>query len=559
MDIKNLVAKSLDELLATLNILKITTNVKDFEAWLKNYHDIELTDNIFEGYKFFVTTIIRVLDGAIESDTSLELNEDVVFFRARFKGIPIEEIPNTCEKTVFIKNLLSLTKPLRKSKSWKEIKNAIRNLNRLFELFDNLYKESKPTINIEKSTALNILSKFYTLILLNDTQRGLPLGYYSASTLKANIGSKYLEKVFEGYVLTLQYLWFKLLSAEIFNNSCVNSLHEVLKTNNVEGWYALVEFYGKINGEIIEPLEDELKMTLGIEPLLVIEKVDKNIFRHLLSKRGLDEPEYFKKRRKDDIKKWLDYKLLWYNVEVLSSTGSIFSGVPAFIAILLGLTKLVKDKIFVKVFEHEVEGVNGYDYSYGILIPAFGSLGITDYSGWLIFFDCATDYSGFGGSLYSWAKFWIDKLKKDNLIEVEEIEVDKNIFKEYLKERSVSSVFDMVVADRIIDISKIKSEFEELKGYIFELIVYKWLTTKNFDKIRHNHFIDGEQIDVFYREGKKIYLYECKVALHKDSLKDKLKQIKRKTDVLRRKYPEYTIVPILVVYFPLSSEVKKIF
>jgi len=208
MDIKNLVAKSLDELLATLNILKITTNVKDFEAWLKNYHDIELTDNIFEGYKFFVTTIIRVLVGAIESDTSLELNEDVVFFRARFKGIPIEEIPNTCEKTVFIKNLLSLTKPLRKSKSWKEIKNAIRNLNRLFELFDNLYKESKPTINIEKSTALNILSKFYTLILLNDTQRGLPLGYYSASTLKANIGSKYLEKVFEGYVLTLQYLWF---------------------------------------------------------------------------------------------------------------------------------------------------------------------------------------------------------------------------------------------------------------------------------------------------------------------------------------------------------------
>lgn len=65
--------------------------------------------------------------------------------------------------------------------------------------------------------------------------------------------------------------------------------------------------------------------------------------------------------------------------------------------------------MFVSRFKHPVTGVPGCDYSYGIRNQAFGSFGFTDYSGWLIFFDCATDYSGFGASLHGQAEVFIEK------------------------------------------------------------------------------------------------------------------------------------------------------
>lgn len=247
---------------------------------------------------------------------------------------------------------------------------------------------------------------------------------------------------------------------------------------------------------------------------MVIPKIDKNILKQFLSKRELKEPHYVENHRKEkDIEKWLDWKLLWYNVEVLSSAGSIFSGVPAFIATLAGIVNLSEDKILVKIFKHPVMK-NEHNYSFGILIPAFGTSGLTDYSGWLIFYDCATDYSGFGGSLYIQAKNFIDKFRKYNAIEAEEIKVNKKVFQKYLKRKSASSVFDRIVTQTpfgpkaLEDISKIESTkklfIENTRGILFELIVYKWIImTQDFDEIKHDHIINGEQIDIFYKKRIK--------------------------------------------------------
>jgi len=576
--------KSIDEILAALNILKITTNILDFEKWLKAYHKKEINNEVVQGYKFFITTTIRLLVNAIELDHSLGLREDFIFFRGRFEGIPIEEIPNTSEKTIFVKNTWSLSKPLRKARDWEDVKVSVERLKPLAEVFEEIYENAVPTIKIKKDLALSAVTKFYTLIFLNDARRGIPYGYISTSTIKVSVSPEYLMKVFDGYALTLQYLWFKLLGEENFNKSCLKELHRASKIYSkkseeyledleervkVKEWYALDMFFGRINEEIIKPLINKLDLNLGFEPLLVIENFNKNVLKPLLSKEGLQDPEYFKKKSKNDVKKWLDFKLLWYNVEVLSSTGSIFSGVPAFVSILVGSVNLSEDEVLVKIFKHPAEK-GKYNYSYGILIPAFGSTGLTDYSGWLIFFDCATDYSGFGGSLYTQAKSFIDRFKENGAIEVEEIEVEEGVFQEYLKERSESSVFDRVVAQTsfgpstVIDISKIEGEKrdfqEKVKGVLFELLVYKWVWEQGYyDEVKHNHIVNGEEIDVFSKKGNKIYLCECKVTIHKDKINKTLNQINRKIKALRSEYPEHSIVPIIITCSPLPAERRKFF
>jgi hypothetical protein len=591
--------RGLDEILAIYNILRITTNSTYFEKWLKKYHKIEnITNEISEGYKFFLETIIRILIATIESDTALEIEEDYTFFRAVFKGIALEDIPNTCEKTIFIKNIWNLIKPLRKSTNWEEIKKSIKNLKTLLKVLRRLFEESTSTIDIEKNSALSVTSIFHTYIFLNDTHRGLPHGYYLPSNLKISSTPKYLKKVFRGYALTLQYLWFKLLGEKEFNKFCVKDLHRAAEIYskkaeeyiNIEleslpkkqrkekesellqlkEWYALDNFFGRIRDDIIDSLEKQFKLSLGIESLFSCKKIDKGIFSNFLSKEDLKEPEYFKKEKYDEIRKWLDYKLLWYNTEVLSSTGIIFSGVPAFISILNGLVNFSKDKVLVKIFKHPEKGINGYKYSYGILIPVFGTSGLTDYSGWLIFFCCATDFSGFGISLYAQAKAFINLFKEDGKIEVEEIEVDEKIFKEFLKEKSVSSVFDSIIAitpfgpTPLIDISKIEEDkrhfINDVRGVLFEFIVYKWLNlTQKFEEIHHYCIIDKLQIDICCLDKSKIHLFECTITIHKDKIEEKLKAIKKQIAVLKNKYPQYDIVPSLVVYSQLPSNVKKFF
>jgi len=567
--------KSIDVILSMLNILKIVTNIKEFEKWLREYHKRSLDRKLLEGYRFFVTTVFRCLIGQIELDSSLGLEEDYTFFRARFKGVPIQDVPNTCEKTIFIKNLWKISKSLRKAKSWKDVKSNVSNLKELFELFEKLYNISYLSLELDKKEALQIITKHYTYIFLNDTSRNIPNGYLSVSTIPTSESEEHYMKVFEGYAITLEFLWFKLLGKKVFENSCTKNLHKAFeifrekeKTEMLKykDWIALDCFFPKIENEIIKPIENKLKKDLIFEPLFLVNKVLKKIFQKFLRKYRIKEPFYIRKRDEKEIKKWLDYKLLWYDVEVLASTGAIFSGVPAFISILIGAVNLSKEKVYVKIFKHPEKGVNGYTYSYGILIPTFGSSGLADYSGWLIFFDCATDFSGFGGSLYVQANTIIREFK--DRLDVEEIEVDKTIFKNYLKERSVSSIFDRIVKNtpfgpsQLIDITSIKEETkrftEDTKGILFELIVYKWLNENNFEIVEHQKIVKNEEIDIFGVKNGKGYLFECKVSLHENRIEKLPERIIEKRKLLEQEEGA-SVVPVLVTYTPVSSGIKNSF
>ena len=642
---------SINLIFSFINIFKISSNVSEFRRWLKEYHKLEDDSKIFKGYRFFLDTCVRGFIDSIILDTSLDLNEAFTFFRARFVGIEIEDIPNICEKTIFIKNVWKLTRTLRKAQGWEELTAALADASLLCHVFDKIFERAiSPTRGSNKENALKNATIFTTHVYLNDTNRGVPQAYLLPPILKYSASGDYLETVYAGYVYALQYLWFISLGKEKFENSPLKDLHnaheiyskeaeeqieshagipvseeeikkeyvmekdgkinwegkpkhegEILlvekfspedcknteaekeRLNKLKNWFALDMFFGKIQDEIITPLEGKLGFDPTFKPLLrIADNFNKSYVNELLKKEDVEEPEYFEEgNNKNLIKKKLDYLFLWYDVNVLDTQRlTEFNGVPAFISTLIGNVELSRifsggEKVFALRFKHPkfrdpVTGAQGYDYSYGILNQVFGSFGLTDYSGWLIFFDCATDYSGFGGSLHRYAEEFIKKFLEKEKIEIGEYIVSKGIFKEYLAEKSTSSVFDKIkrmTPEGVymeLSISEIQRKAEyfigDAKGKFFEYLFFNWLTEEMRDKyknIKCDVLEKGEQIDVVAEKVNEIHIFECKVNLHGDEISKTVKQMERKVEAVQQYGKK--IIPRLVFFSQIQRPQKEQF
>jgi len=388
-----------DEIFSFINILKIATNTFDFRKWLKEYHNIKNDDEIFEGYRFFLDTCVRGLLHSIIYENSLDLEEDFTFYRARFVGVELDDIPNTSEKTIFINNIWNLTRNIRKAKKWNEIIKAIKSLDELFNVFDALFKQYvSPIKGFGKDDALKISTSFYTYIFLNDTHRGFPHVLLLTPILKFSKSEEYMEKTYLGYVHALQYLWFILVETKKFEEHLkdLHKAHEIyseeagklieshtgfltsdrivpegqlLKSKN---WFALDMFFGTIKEEIIVPIESKFGIAFTFDSLLIIsDTFDKKLISGFLESNEIKQPKYLETAKSQKMMaKKLNYLFFWYDVNVLDAQGStVFNGVPAFISTIVGNVELSRisrndEKVFVRRFKHPVKGVKGYNYSY---------------------------------------------------------------------------------------------------------------------------------------------------------------------------------------------------
>lgn len=606
-----------DDFFSYYNILNIVTELTSFKKWLKDYHGLVDYNELLDGYVFFLNTCLRGLIDTIILENSFGIEEDYIFYRARFVGININDIPNTCEKTIFIKNIWEKTKRTRNSTSWDEITASIKDIVDLLKSFEKIYENYVIPVNgLPKNYALNSATILKTYIFLNDLQHGVPLAYNIAPILKSDITEKQVDRSYLGYVYTLQYLWYILLGEQKFLNSSLKNLHiahEIYPLEEGENfssfgfkptrrkkdcWASLDRFFGIIKSEIIEHLEDELKNESNFnklfDSLLVCQNFNKNLINEYLVKYKLKDPEYFSKEDKKSVYKKLDYYFMWYEVDVLDgSKASIFNGIPAFTSILIGNIEKKRhlaneEEIFVLRFKHRV-GERCYDYSYGILIEAFGSIGISDYSGWLIFLDCATDYSGFGGSLHYGAETCIENYLNEGLIKIKEVTVDKNVFIDYLSNKSIPRSFDDEIYSELPDTYEEKAFFKDLikgklnaietsyepdkyivqsiktqedrfmsdtKGKFFEYLFFNWLVEnkmKAYDVMSCDTILENEQIDIYLEDREFIHLFECKVAIHNPQ--KVIKQVKNKIKALNNS--EKKIVPWIIVYSGVSHERKK--
>jgi len=519
-----------DDIFGTLNCIKIVSDVEKFQKWLKEEHKITNPSSLFRGYQFFLESAIRTFLNSIILDSALDIEEDFVFHRARFNGVEISKVPNTCEKTILVRNINEKLRDIKRSRNYEEMKEAIKKFNTdVVAAFDKIYTDHvvvSPELNIRKEEALRYATMSYTFIFLNDTSYGYPHGYF-VSLLSSKMSSEQYRKSFEGYKYALQFVWYSLLGENYYSTS-IKNLH------NAEDWSAkddfgeisledssedpketkerkdLDSYFGKIQEEIIVPLEKKLNLDLGFGKLLYLKKKpSKSILKKLLT--PLKEPKLNEREK-------LDYQLLWYPVELMDSSKShIFNGVPAFITLLAGSVELKRifaegEKAYVCKFVHPRNNLKDHDFSYGVLIEASGNIGISDYSGWMLSFDCCGDYSGFSGSQHAMAETFIEEYKKQGLIDVKKMTIGKDDFKKYIADKMVAEKRELIL-EELEEISKKRLERDivgEAKGLILELITYYTLSKRQYDWVDWNVTINQNQLDIILESGEDFILIECK-------------------------------------------------
>jgi hypothetical protein len=550
-----------EDIFATVFELQIILNVDGFRKWLAQHHQMKDDFEVFEGYRFMLKTLIGTLIESINSNSSFNLKEDFVFHRAmRYADVKIDKLPITCEKAIFIKNLYEMAKPLWKSQTWDETeRNGDIFSKSCLSIFDTIFEhyiEVSDEVQLDKRTVLYRLSCFYTMTHLTDTQRGTPNGYIASifTTIEwpedfddipeqdyfENLSEEdltYSKKVLFGYKYALQYIWFSLLEKEIYEKT-VSDMHQVkdwarpdfieidenghlTETKNKKDF--LDGYYSIVNEHIVSPMMHDLKVHSIFLDLLKIDRmIPKETFSILLSRKP--------KNPIISEKEALNAKLFWYPAEVLEGK-HVFNGVPAFIAILSGLVESrrmlkITQKVFVARFKHP-EHPDGYNYSYGILIEAVSNF-LSDYSGWLIFYDCATDYSGFGGYEQSVAETFFSFYKKQNIIEEIEVVIQKEIFLKYLEGKVITSHLKAVTKLEN-ELKNVGSKFAESKGLLLELLLHYILSYGENERIEWNYKNGDVQMDLFTKKGNMISFYECKVPVLSDwqeeclSLKRKVK------------------------------------
>ncbi|WP_157722399.1 hypothetical protein [Thermococcus gorgonarius] len=165
--------------------------------------------------------------------------------------------------------------------------------------------------------------------------------------------------------------------------------------------------------------------------------------------------------------------------------------------------------------------------SYAVLVEV--SSFIADYSGWIVFYQVGTDFSGMGGFLHNLAESVIEKYQ-DSLI-VEEITVDGEIFEQYLTRNhsdkfpeDLQFQFEKLSRDIIKyqgDITSLERLLSIHRGVFSELLTYYLLSSnrlhRSWEKVDWNVPVGGEQIDVFAIDAEgHPWIFECKFDVHKE-------------------------------------------
>ena len=481
--------QDLDKLYSFLSILKIVSNTDDFRSWLRKHHHLESDDHLFKGYQFFVDVVISNIIDGVEFNHSFGLEGDYTLFRAGFRGVNLDDIPTSCEKTKLLKNLWYHYRILRKCRNYKQISKRLKEKNEpVFSVFNSIFHSY--IFSPDGTTTEQILLKetiLNALVYLNDTSRGIP-NFYPGPLISSFVDENNYNQVFPGYLYTLQYLWYNLLDREDFLKSSISQMHNAVELYDLEdedneylpdfdpverevyfNWQALDRFFAKINKEIIE------KRNYNRFPGLQFTKEHPNLsLDPLMNLVKIQEPKFLKKYQNiADLEKRLDSFFYWHDIDVLDTNKiHVFNGASAFISVLIGEVEKyeifnINDTVIVARIKHPVSYKKN-DRSYAILLRSGGF--ITDTSGWLIFLDCGTDYSGTGGYLTHQIETFLNKYEKVKKIEIQEISISSDDFLQYLKQKRLPSKIRDIQneTDEIVRLSGIESNrfllYQEIKN-----------------------------------------------------------------------------------------------
>ena len=533
--------EDLNEIFAVNHVISLM-DYEEFERFLID-EGIEPEESMFEGFILMAKTVARSLLEKISRSRSLNLDENWTFRRALNRGVPLSKIKNSCVKVIFVKNLHKLLRVWWTSRNKMEFSAHCKTVKHVLtdQVAEILEKNVEVKKNFEKYTKEEIVRRLailYIWFYLSDTERGYPTGYFF-SLSRINLSEAYLSKAFDGYKLSLVFLWKKLLRADKkFGMEMITQLG--LSRN----WQELGSFFRPLQTEILDPIEEEFRLSFGFGKYFLIRiPVDPKCFNR----------RFFMKPRRPtlSIDEDLQQTLFWYPVQAMKGS-YIFNGVSTFCATLSGTVTVkrllgVEDKSYVVRFVHPKK--NGNDYSYAVLVEAYSN--IADYSGWLVFFDCAGDYSGFAGSEHKFAEALIERYKKRNAIEIIEYKIRSDALLNYLSIFSAELTeqyhpfIDKIPVDGEVEehkkilasislasrIKKLDAEFSTAKGLLLELAAYYYFISQGFVvKWRYKNYkvIGKDEIDLVAKDQSgSLHLITCMSSFSSGKIRKLVEQAKK--------------------------------
>ncbi|MDO8577921.1 MAG: hypothetical protein Q7R50_01935 [Dehalococcoidales bacterium] len=377
----------IDDILAICNELDIICRLDRFKLWMKRYHAKVPVGDILIGYQFAFHIIARRLFDVVSQNSSLKLSTDLIFMRADFRGTEIHLLPNSCEKTILLKNIKVQIKDVMSSTTLAELG---RTLSQFAEAIVSPLQQLKLVSTLANNSVLgsatldeliNYCSMNDLLIFLNDTERGVPHGY-PVPTLNSDIWdnpskkNEYLLKAFKGYKYSILFIWSTLLN--------INNYESFKELYHSRSWRDFDRNFDGILKQIIQPLELKLRISLGLSPVITINGDAKHLLQGILQNNH-PAPKLSEREILEQI-------FLWYQIQVIdASEYTKFNGLPALYRLLMG-SQQFKNKNHIAEMISVVKLIHPYssrgnDYSYAIFIE-FGSA-----SGWLLFLNCAYDYT----------------------------------------------------------------------------------------------------------------------------------------------------------------------
>ena len=537
-------------IISSLKILQIAGNTKDFEDWLTKYHNLKLEKDIFDGYKFFLECAFSEFFSGISAEDSFDIKADFLLKCAIGNGTySIENLPNTCERTIFLKNIYFQFEPVRRAKSVDGLQSSTENFHiNVGQYFEKFFESSfifpKKGMSFDKAQSLQLIENLY--LYFTQFKRNGPVAYDGSLLKNFWIPKEKLNYCFKGYKYSLQYLWYKAVGDNVYNNTSLKKLHLAdswdsyvyLKPDSndseidqifdkefvLEEQTSLDSFFYRIKNEIIKSIEKKESIDItSVDALFKLSEIkhSKEGFQSLLSNNGLVDP-YNSLSDNDKI----SIALYWYPLEVFEP-GQMHNGIPAFITALAGTVALSNiyserefEKVFVSKFIHPYDtGKN--NYSYGILIDSRAAA--CHYSsGWLLYYDCCGDYSGFSGSEYRKAEELIRKYIDSGQVELSKLKVDKSIFRRYvashistneeLTKGKIREIEEQMENQSKLQKSKVDDVLGKAKAIILEQLTY-YAFSKNlkYDSIEWSTNKNDGEIDIIVKSSNKVMIIECKV------------------------------------------------
>ncbi|MBA2851578.1 hypothetical protein HNP86_001731 [Methanococcus maripaludis] len=448
----------IQRLFALMGILKIVGNKESFLDWLENYRGISREEDIFNGYLYFIECILRA---SSEEFLIMDFgrNDDIEFVpRDR---LTIEDIPNTCDTIIFLKNFWLNVKKLLNVTTWEDFDIII--FSDLILEFEKIYGEDAiPNNGNSKNGALiqhMISSTFHEF---NNIETGVPNAFEAGDILPPILSNNFEN--FKGYTYTLEYLWYSLFGKETFENSAVSSLMEEYTCyGGSDCWKKLDSKSFKIKKEL-----DSNILWFSTEYFEIAEtkvtKSIKNTLKNYFNVEYLSNPDYFEKNDEISLKKRMDYYFKWRNISPINGYYDEFRS-PLFVTVLLGLLNLKQnEKINVIRFKHPTTRSNEYWYSYAVRLMDKTIYG--DSKGWVVVLKCGNNFSGHAGGMHRLAEYVITGHVSE--LSITEVELDEKTLEEYLFENSIYFGSDelRILNEKIDNGNEIEKTLEKMSGNV---------------------------------------------------------------------------------------------